>query len=436
MIGVFAILLLLKNILSKAAEPASKCTNKNVFMSRLVDSQVTVFDHPKASTSASCSTEWGAYKTCCDIGSLVQYSSKDQKHIMNAVKNVTESMYLISRDIDNTIKLIKDLSKEGLPLNKLLTIYEASYLSEDQDKFRLTQHNVLTNFPQVSSNSEQCWQHITQMRAVSLCGICSGRSQAFFKKDKITVTVDTCSEVMTHCSAHFGVLVKFIKRVSLLIDSLHKEIVNGPHKFSGLILENIRNVSIISNQLKNNRLVHTIHEYFIAIDANHKRECLITVCEKLTNLFSPVLVQRIRPLMAQLEMSTGITYQIAKLHLNELISNRKMFPKVDTAVAIKLKNQYSNTPSSTDPLDLLYSTHLETSRLLVQSHMKSNNSKLRMLTASNYPDFANLIQASQFQGDVNVQIAPAMTFSSVSTSPNSLSAGSVALDLKAMGFLA
>ena len=90
MIGVFAILLLLKNIVSKAAEPASKCTNKNVFMSRLVDSQVTVFDHPKASTSASCSTEWGAYKTCCDIGSLVKYPSKDQKHIMNAVKNVTE----------------------------------------------------------------------------------------------------------------------------------------------------------------------------------------------------------------------------------------------------------------------------------------------------------------------------------------------------------
>lgn len=88
------------------------------------------------------------------------------------------------------------------------------------------------------------------MRANSLCGICSGRSQAFFKQDKILVKEDTCGEVMTHCGKHFSLVVRFIKRVSMLIDSLHEEILNEKKEFSDLVLDNIRNVSRLSRSLK------------------------------------------------------------------------------------------------------------------------------------------------------------------------------------------
>ena len=98
MIQIAAVLFLLKCIEGSTLVSANTCANKNAFMSRLIGGKVTVFALPSGLSNSTCRTEWGEHKTCCEVGSLVRYSLKDLRVTMNAAVNVTESMYLISRD--------------------------------------------------------------------------------------------------------------------------------------------------------------------------------------------------------------------------------------------------------------------------------------------------------------------------------------------------
>ena len=429
MIQIFAVLFLLKCFKGSVIAPASACASKNAFMSRLISSEVAVFALPAVPANSTCSVEWGVHKTCCDVGSLVRYSIKDQKVTMNAAVNVTESMYLISRDIFNTVNMIQQLSNNNLPLGKFLTVYRASYFALELEAFRSTHQTVLNNFADLESKSQHCWKYIARLRASSLCSICSGRSQVFFKEDKASITIGTCHDVMTRCWSHFEVLVRFIKGVSILIDSLHNEIVNGQQKFPTMLTENIQNVSKIATMLKEIHLVHIMHEYFTVTDKDYKRECLRKSCEKLTNLFWPVLVLKIRPLMQQLELSSGFTYHIAKFHLNELASNEGSLPEASKQLARQLRNQVTKTLSPTNRHDAAYQVHYDTTLLLLQEQMRSNNPKLRLLTIVD--SLVSLPGTSPFEGDVTV-LPPIPTgnyFSPETISPNLQSPEQIAMDL-------
>ena len=424
MIQLFAVLFLLKCIEGSIIASSNACATKNPFMNRLINSQVTVFTLPSVPANSTCSAEWGEHKTCCEAGSLIRYSIKDQKFTMNAAVNVTESMYLISRDIYNTVNMIQQLTSNNLPLGRMLTIYKASFFAPEVEGFRATHQTILHNSADLESKAQTCWKYITQLRANSLCSICSGRSQVFFKENKVAIKIDTCHDMMTHCWNHFDVLVRYIKGVSILIDSLLDEIVNGQQKFYTLLTDNIRNVSKIATMLKENPLVNTMHQYYTATDTDYKRECLKNFCEDLTNLFWPALVVKIQPLMHQLELSSGFTYHIAKFHLNELASNESSLPEASKVLVRQVRDQVTKPLPSTSKHAVAYQTHYDSTLLLLQQQIRSNNPTLRLLaTVQPLPD------SSMFKGDVAVVISSGPQHSSTTVSSNYPPQGQATVDI-------
>lgn len=125
--------------------------------------------------------------------------------------------------------------------------------------------------------------------------------------------------------------------------------------------------------------------------------------------------------MSKLEVSTGVTYHIAMLHLHELTSKSHLLPKLDASAAARVKEQHSEAVLSRKYSDMIYTNHLEVADQAVQDHLQSNNWNTRILSTSKRLGSSINLEEVQFQGDVAVQSREAIKFSSKSMLRSSVS---------------
>ena len=375
------------------------CVDKNPLIKSLRKKNVTVFDSPQVPVDSICQFEWKGHRTCCEIGSLQRYTHQDAVDIKRAVKNVTEMMYLISRDFRSTVRLASTLRSNNLTMSPLLAAYEKSYWSDEMLQFRLVQQTIVNNFSNVTNSSANiCWEYLAKLRSASVCSVCSGRNKVFFSSNKALVDIQTCQGMMDHCEDHFDTLVRFIKRGSELIESIYKEIASAKSGFSKEAVHLIQVVKDNLVVLGQYPMIKHLKHYITTHNSTQKMTGLVRVCKILQNLVLDTFIEKIQTPMAQLLESSGLIHNLMGRYLLKAINNQTG-DNIDQETAERLKGFNPNDQKKLSELDILYKEHKKRIRI-TWSHLYALSSApvTRRLQFSNFQVSSSLEKL--FQGDV------------------------------------
>ena len=394
------VLMILICICHGASCTEKACLKKNKLINRLKKMNVTVFESPRAPTNSICEFEWKKKDSCCEIGSLAAYSQRDGNNIKETVKNVTEMMYLISRDIRSTVRLASTFRSNNLTMSPLLATYEKYYWSEQMSSFRLIHDKIVNNFSEsVNASANACWSHLAKIRSASLCSVCSGRSEKFFKEDKAMIKVSTCEVMMDKCETHFTDLVQFIQNANELINSIHNDIISQRENFGPRAIQVIHTVNKNLAGLNKHRMISLIKSYLNPSSASDKQNSLVKICKNLQNLVMPTFIAKIRLPMNQLLESSGLVHHINTIFL-QIFIQIKMKGILEKKTTHSLQSFDKNQDPKRLELDELYKKHREMIKIAWENYEETirRTRKRRLEIFSNYEE-SDLVEIL-FEGDV------------------------------------
>jgi len=213
-------------VASSDAPSNVECKTMNPFLDKLADDddfEDIVRSHPIQSSDA-CQWEWTTFKSCCYAAKLREYEQSDRRKVF---KGVNSTLNILHRYINSTRQLIDINFKEiatanptanktpqpsklcpkssiGLkaqPINPALNT-KLEYLREAISSIENKNNDY-------QADTMACWTEMANIRARSLCSICSGRSITFFEKNKLLISGETCSSLLNKCVGSFSVLIKF-----------------------------------------------------------------------------------------------------------------------------------------------------------------------------------------------------------------------------------
>ena len=384
-----------------AVRSIGNCRANNTLIERLMSQNVVIFSFPQKPKSATCDREWSANKTCCDVSSLVKYAAKDKRKIQNSVESVMLNLYLISRHINCTLTIAQSLKDFNLNLSPLLTAYDSVYHSEPLASFRAIHNKVLNSFQSINASSQVCWDYLSKIRSLSLCSVCSGRREVFFRYSKALISFSTCSDIMKKCGDHFGLLVKFVKRSSQLAETLYDGISNGSFKVYPSTESAINRTRGNLTQIISNPTIRSLMVYLENINSTTDQDAMIRCCKKLSNLVMPTFIQKIRPLMNMVLESNGMTGIFARSFLDRTLLNKTQ-QLVEPETADQIKEINKNLKYTSDPLDAYFWQHRKAIRDAMKDKIEDadESSSRRLQASSNFVLHSKL--PGIFDGDVQV----------------------------------
>ena len=199
----------------------SNCPNDNPWISYIKDSKVEkvrLLPNPVLESS-HCGEEWKIYGTCCEKQSLITYANMEHMHFKQYSERVFAQFSHFENAIGEVFNWITRLA--FMPTlncwfkDKILSAQE--FLKNKQnlaffDKYLLRPQADMTEF---KKQTEACWvEFVAKARTASLCGICSARSNLFFKNGKGLIDENSCFSFMDHCH-------KSMELIAYYMDSLY-----------------------------------------------------------------------------------------------------------------------------------------------------------------------------------------------------------------------
>ena len=137
--------------------------------------------------NTTCRQEWSANGTCCDKQSLLEFSAADRKRVLESVE------------------VVKSFSIHALASCSFKAKHEEGYFRALDSMARSTATSSTFN-----ASIDQCWDHMSGIRAKTLCSTCSGRSALFFNESKGVITAPVCSQTLRACLPSFKHLFTFL----------------------------------------------------------------------------------------------------------------------------------------------------------------------------------------------------------------------------------
>ena len=174
---------------------ANNCIDKNPFLVAMRDAKplsVNIFSNVKTGSFQQCRNEWNTYGNCCDVSELNEFIKLENKLIDSNVETLRSTVFKLS------VLVQKHINKLG---------------GKDMSEYSINHANAFTNF---DASSNRCWSYMKHIRGNSLCTTCSGRSEEFFKGDKILISSETCRKAVTSCDDFFTKLSQINKMIPLI----------------------------------------------------------------------------------------------------------------------------------------------------------------------------------------------------------------------------
>lgn len=189
------------------------CRFKNPFLNELHSrdpvtfktTKVHIFETPQQVSVHECRYEWSKFGSCCEPSSLKRFFFKELQLIGQSALALQEAVSDISTFSHRAAKFLRKYKGN---ISKALRL--ANGFSD------LASSSEVTYF---KDDSKKCWNYMNQLRASALCPICSGRSEIYFKDQKILVSPETCVQAVDSCKRFFKNIRYISETFSWLKDS-------------------------------------------------------------------------------------------------------------------------------------------------------------------------------------------------------------------------
>lgn len=297
-LGFACFLMLTVLVRASLGSSALRCAQLNPFIDILRSSGVNILMHPAVDSSSlagKCSAQWSAKGTCCGYQSLVNYAANDRKSIGQFSESLSASMRAM-QGFFNRIKEVAAAAKDLKALNnndKIKPLREfISHMNSDKSR----EYNELwvARFGdklQLLNDGGNCLDKVHELRAGSLCSICSAQSSGWFLGNRAVVSHASCESVLQPCKIHLEFLAQYFQGIGDFIVRLYK---SNLHLVEiGTTSKQLKDSSALIKKLLETlgqaRLVGQVSEYM----ANPSVQNTANICFSFISLAGPSFTEEL-----------------------------------------------------------------------------------------------------------------------------------------------
>jgi len=150
-----------------------------------------------------------------------------------------------------------------------------------------------TQFDQFTESNAACWNEMIRVRASSLCTTCSGRGHLFFSNNKGLVSKESCSEILTKCSAPLLTLLKLVKGIHA-IHPLLEHLEDYGIKTTIRRKVDLKKCEIYSEAINSTNINSLVESFLVKGDRNEEVDS--TLCSTFLHLNSKTFIEFIESL--------------------------------------------------------------------------------------------------------------------------------------------
>ena len=268
-----------------------RCAALNPFIGILQSKGVNILSLPardSGSIAGKCSSEWYAKGTCCGYQSLVQYAVNDRKSIGQFAESINDSMNAM-RNLFNRIKEISIAAGQlAVVMNnrKLQPIKEfIAYISSSESSHHELWVSRFGDILHTLNDGGACTSKINEIRAGSLCSICSPKSSGWFFGGRAVVSQETCQRVLRPCKKQLDFLSKYFQGVGGFIVKLYNSRLHQVEigKSSQQLKDSSVMIKKLIDTLSQAKLVSLVSDYV----ANPSVQNTANICYSFISLAGP-----------------------------------------------------------------------------------------------------------------------------------------------------
>ena len=213
-------------------------------MPSLLSQGVKLNSEPTNQTNR-CGSEWKTHGNCCDEASLIKHLTEEDKELKESSQSLLTEMEQVIKALWKTLfgmEKQKDNSegkkKFGQIIKKAVSVVGDFFKSLFKNIGDLAKLNRDFNREKedIEKYQKGCLNKVQQLRASSLCSVCSARSQVFFHGGKAVMDMPTCRSVITECHEYWKSLVNLINTASSASESIDeaRKILRVPPKTTAI----------------------------------------------------------------------------------------------------------------------------------------------------------------------------------------------------------
>ena len=272
----------------------SVCPNNNPWIKYIQNSKaekVNLLSKPVLDSN-HCGDEWRKYGTCCEVQSLITYAKMEHTHIKRYSDRVIadfEKFEHVVAEVFTWLMRLAHLPTENCWFKDAIksagSLLKSPSVISFFNKFL---PNEVINYALFSQNTKKCWEFVAKARTASLCGVCSARSNGFFRDGKGLIDESSCFTYMSECHQSMELLIDFVEALEGLINLKQQHL----DKLGiGLYLEtyiNIDGVKSASQGLRKARIHDAIKHY-----KKNDKATVINLCNKFIRLGTKTILQEL-----------------------------------------------------------------------------------------------------------------------------------------------
>ena len=229
---LFVLAIIFSLALSIAAKShAPSCENKNPLLPALQGFGIQIFDDPEKEV-IHCAPEWTKYKTCCNATTAGQFLAKRSQSNFDLINTILQQLVSVKQQVQNYISTKFTATDLGTA-----TSTDKAYLA--------LSHLLNATTDKLHEDERTCLRTMNDISQRSLCDVCSGRSEKFFKDGKYLIHEPVCRRVLLSCGDSWKALVQISQAMSTFTNLVNDLSVV---KTSALTLS--RSISSYTNLIK------------------------------------------------------------------------------------------------------------------------------------------------------------------------------------------
>ena len=183
---------------------------------------VSMTDVQTSGYSKVCIPEFKAYGFCCNEWSLTPHVSEDNRYLTTATEKLVSSYVVFDGYVNKLSTILKSLallpqSTYDPMINNAIagakTFLDNPINLDYLDTFK----NFASDGPSFVASTRACWNKMAEFRQSTICQICSGRSNVFFRYGKGIVEDTFCKESLDSCKNSLKSTLDMIKLLNWLV---------------------------------------------------------------------------------------------------------------------------------------------------------------------------------------------------------------------------
>lgn len=181
------------------------CTDQNYYLEALtVGGHLRLLSSP-LKEDTKCGTEWRDHGTCCDVQSAVDLVQRQNAALEKELHLIDSEMKTLDDDFKKLMRQCRRTQNAKVVkarLKKRKRFFR---------KYFQVGHMVAYLAKGFGKKQEICLKKLTQLRANSICPICSARSQVYFEDSRLRMNEQQCRSILVDCGPAWMDTLKMIR---------------------------------------------------------------------------------------------------------------------------------------------------------------------------------------------------------------------------------